>query len=88
LNRESIMEQLKVTISNHFKRVKTEFINESDRLYEDVGIDSLLLLQLIVYIEEDFEVVIPVHDIDPTSFVTVQSLIDFIENLVKLKEID
>ncbi|WP_232697820.1 petrobactin biosynthesis protein AsbD [Brevibacillus daliensis] len=56
-------------------------LDESMRLQEDLHIDSIMLLQLIVYIEEDLQVVVPANELDSRIFQTVGTLVTFIEQL-------
>lgn len=58
-----------------------EQLQESDRLYEDLSVDSIMVLQLIVYIEETFHVAVPEVGVEPETFLTVGSLVDFIISL-------
>ncbi|MEV5027387.1 phosphopantetheine-binding protein [Paenibacillus sp. LPE1-1-1.1] len=81
LNREEIINQLKSVIVNNLEIELAEDLNESDRLYEDLNIDSIMSLQLVVYIEEVFNVSVPEEEIDPTVYETVGKLATFIEQL-------
>ncbi|MBD8497783.1 acyl carrier protein [Paenibacillus sp. CAU 1523] len=56
-------------------------LKPSMHLYDDLGIDSVMLLQLIVHIEEDLSLIVPEDELDPSIFVTVESLIGFIKTL-------
>ncbi|OAS17717.1 phosphopantetheine-binding protein [Paenibacillus oryzisoli] len=58
-----------------------ELLQDSDRLYEDLNIDSIMVLQLVVYVEEVFHVVVPEVGVEPETFLTVGSLIEFILTL-------
>lgn len=58
-----------------------EQLKESHRLLEDLHIDSIMLLQLIVYMEEVFQIVVPEVGIDPETFLTVGSLFELIIDL-------
>ncbi|TXK84624.1 acyl carrier protein [Paenibacillus sp. N3.4] len=58
-----------------------ERLQDSDRLYEDLNIDSIMVLQLVVYIEEVFHVVVPEVGVEPETFLTVGSLVEFIMSL-------
>lgn len=60
---------------------KLQPLKESCRLNEDLYLDSVMILQLIVYIEEDMRLFVPEDEIDPNVFGTVGSLLDFIMQL-------
>jgi len=84
------MEQLRLDIMKALRTVMEENLEleglpdrlqESDRLYEDLHIDSIMVLQLVVYIEEAFDVVVPEVGVEPETFLTVGSLVEFITDL-------
>ncbi len=58
-----------------------DIIKVEDRLYEDLNVDSIMVLQLVVYIEEVFNVTVPEEEMDPAVFLTVGSIVDFIHAL-------
>ncbi|EEK73593.1 Acyl carrier protein [Bacillus mycoides] len=63
-------------------------LEETMRLNQDLYIDSVMMLQLIVYIEMDLKLCVPEDEIDPKAFLTVGSLLDFMEELQPLHEIN
>ncbi|EEL56552.1 Acyl carrier protein [Bacillus cereus F65185] len=56
-------------------------LEETMRLNQDLYIDSVMMLQLIVYIEMDIKLCVPEDEVDPKAFLTVGSLLDFMEEL-------
>ncbi|ANN32068.1 MULTISPECIES: petrobactin biosynthesis protein AsbD [Bacillus] len=56
-------------------------LEETMRLNQDLYIDSVMMLQLIVYIEMDVKLCVPEDEVDPKAFLTVGSLLDFMEEL-------
>ncbi|MEC2480111.1 petrobactin biosynthesis protein AsbD, partial [Bacillus cereus] len=56
-------------------------LEETIRLNQDLYIDSVMMLQLIVYIEMDIKLCVPEDEVDPKAFLTVGSLLDFMEEL-------
>ena len=80
---EQIMNQLRDIIADNLDLEIPETIKESDRIFEDLGIDSIMVLQTVVYIEENFDVSIPEDEVDPAAFETIGSLVQFIEKLHK-----
>ncbi|MHA4411806.1 petrobactin biosynthesis protein AsbD [Bacillus cereus] len=56
-------------------------LEETMRLNQDLYIDSVMMLQLIVYIEMDIKLCVPGDEVDPKAFLTVGSLLDFMEEL-------
>jgi len=61
-------------------------LRDDMKLNEELRLDSIMLVQLIVYIEMELEIWIPEDEIDPRVFTTVGSLLDFIEALRPVQE--
>jgi acyl carrier protein len=85
MERNEILGQLRNVIVENLEVQVAAQLNETDRLYEDLNIDSIMVLQLMVYIEEVFDVSIPEEDVDPSVFQSLGSLISFIQDLRKSK---
>ncbi|OUD08179.1 phosphopantetheine-binding protein [Marivivens niveibacter] len=60
-----------------------------DNTLEDLGIDSMALVESIFAIEEAFDISVPFNANDPTEsdfdISSVASIVDAVENLVKAK---
>ena len=56
-------------------------LEERMRLSEDLRIDSVMIVQLIVYLEVELLLDVPDSVIDPRAFATVGSLLDFMQEL-------
>ncbi|MGO4548867.1 phosphopantetheine-binding protein [Paenibacillus sp. 2TAB23] len=78
MERNRIVEGLRKIIAEELDVAAPAELNETDRLNEDLNLDSIMILQLAVYIEEYFEVAFPEEDVDPSVFATVGSLTDFV----------
>ncbi len=63
-------------------------LEETMRLNQDLYIDSVMMLQLIVYIEMDVKLCVPEDEVDPKASLTVGSLLDFMEELEPLQEVN
>ncbi|WP_138754351.1 phosphopantetheine-binding protein [Paenibacillus sinopodophylli] len=83
MERNRIVEGLRKIIAEELDVAAPDELNETDRLNEDLNLDSIMILQLAVYIEEYFEVAFPEEDVDPSVFATVGSLTDFVVALQK-----
>ncbi|MEK4006772.1 MULTISPECIES: phosphopantetheine-binding protein [unclassified Paenibacillus] len=81
MDKEQTIAQLRQVMSEQLELALPDVIKEEDRLYEDLNVDSIMVLQLVVYIEEVFNVTVPEEDLDPAVFQTVGSLVDFIHAL-------
>ncbi|MCG8406163.1 MAG: acyl carrier protein [Phycisphaerales bacterium] len=46
----------------------------------DVGLDSLRLMQMLVFVEEKLNVTLPDHEVTPERIESVNSLVDWIES--------
>lgn len=81
MDRGAIARQLREIVAGNLETSVPEELREEDRLNEDLNLDSIMVLQLAVYVEETFEVSIPEEEVDPAVFRTVGALIDFINRL-------
>ncbi|WP_281890737.1 phosphopantetheine-binding protein [Paenibacillus sp. YYML68] len=71
--------QLREVMTKHLQRPAIPPLTEELRLNEDLGLDSVMLLQLLVWIEVEIGLPIPEEEVDPRMFSTVGSLLDFME---------
>jgi aryl carrier protein AsbD len=85
MDKEVVIERLSEVIKQKLEIALPDQLMESNRLFEDLNIDSIMVLQLIVYIEEAFGVQVPEEDVDPAAFQTVGLLIAFIQGLMQSK---
>jgi aryl carrier protein AsbD len=81
MGRQEIIHELRNLIVENLELDAPEQLSELDRLYEDLRVDSIMVLQLIVYIEEVFRVNVPEEGIEPEAFLTIGSLVDLITSL-------
>ncbi|WP_127529295.1 phosphopantetheine-binding protein [Paenibacillus kobensis] len=81
MNKEQTVSQLRQIMSEQLELSLPDIIKVEDRLYEDLNVDSIMVLQLVVYIEEVFNVTVPEEEMDPAVFLTVGSIVDFIHAL-------
>ncbi|QJC52810.1 acyl carrier protein [Paenibacillus albicereus] len=58
-----------------------ERLDDELRLAEDLGLDSILVMQLIVWIEVRLGLAVPDAEVDPRAFATVGSVLDFMGEL-------
>ncbi|MFC4304120.1 phosphopantetheine-binding protein [Cohnella boryungensis] len=81
MERQEMAERIRRIIADNLDVAVPDVLKEEDRLSEDLNLDSIMVLQLAVYLEESFGVSIPEEEVDPSVFSTVSSLIDFIGTL-------
>ena len=74
----NILDELKTLIATSLG-VEENDIDESSNLAEDLGADSLDAVELIMEIEDHFD--ISIDEEDAQDLQTVQDIIDYIENV-------
>ena len=72
-----MLEKLKTLISENLE-INTDNVTESSSFKEDLGIDSLDLFELVMAMEEEFDMEIPSDDLENMS--TVGDVIEYIES--------
>ncbi|MFK4311352.1 MULTISPECIES: petrobactin biosynthesis protein AsbD [unclassified Bacillus (in: firmicutes)] len=88
MSREMLKEAVLSIMRERMELKNVTHLEETMRLNQDLYIDSVMMLQLIVYIEMDLKLCVPEDEIDPKAFLTVGSLLDFMEELQPLHEIN
>jgi acyl carrier protein len=63
-------------------KIPAEDIQTYQLLNDDLGIDSIRILELLSYIEDAFHFEMDVDDINPENFNSVNSVIQFVEGKV------
>jgi acyl carrier protein len=79
-SRQDIIQELRSVLVDHLELEVPAQLQETDRLFEDLNVDSLMALQLLVYIEEVFQISLPDDMADPQVFSSIGSLTSFIES--------
>ena len=72
-----MLEKVKTLISENLE-INTDNVTESSSFKEDLGIDSLDLFELVMAMEEEFDIEIPSDDLENMS--TVGDVIEYIES--------
>lgn len=80
LRREELHHKLVILMRDKFN-LPQETLAESMRLNEDLRIDSVMIIQLIVYIELELGLEVPDETLDPRIFATIGSVLDFMMEL-------
>ncbi|WP_426449565.1 phosphopantetheine-binding protein [Paenibacillus sp. S-38] len=84
MNREELRQGLKRLLTENLElpeAAKRETLDDSLRLNADLYVDSVRLLQLIVYIEEELKLAVPEEELDFQGLDTVGALLDFMAEL-------
>ncbi|MEK4706804.1 MULTISPECIES: petrobactin biosynthesis protein AsbD [unclassified Bacillus (in: firmicutes)] len=88
MSREMLKEAVLSIMREKMELKNVTHLEETMRLNQDLYIDSVMMLQLIVYIEMDLKLCVPEDEIDPKAFLTVGSLLEFMEELQPLHEVN
>lgn len=75
LQSSEVLDEVKKAISNHLG-VSLDSIKENSKLVDDLGADSLDLVELTMDLEEKFGIKIPDEDI--SKLTDVKSVVDYI----------
>ncbi|WP_212936233.1 petrobactin biosynthesis protein AsbD [Bacillus hominis] len=85
MRREMLKEAVLSIMRKKMELKNVTHLEETMRLNQDLYIDSVMMLQLIVYIEMELKLCVPEDEVDPKAFLTVGSLLDFMEELKPLQ---
>ena len=78
-----VLENIKLVISHQLK-IKNESVTENSRIVDDLGADSLDVIELLSILEERFDVKIPSEKSDEIT--TIRDLELYIEEKIEKKE--
>ncbi|MEY8346991.1 petrobactin biosynthesis protein AsbD [Bacillus cereus] len=85
MNRKMLKAALLKIMIEKMELKNVTYLEDTMRLNQDLYIDSVMMLQLIVYIEMDLQLYVPEDEVDPKAFSTIGSLLDFMEDLQPLQ---
>ncbi len=75
-----VADKIKTIIAENLE-VKLEDINDESKIQDDLGADSLDCVELIMSIEEEFDIDIPDEDAD--KLLTVGQIVEYVESKTK-----
>jgi acyl carrier protein len=78
MNRESVVTTLQAALSDVMER-EVGPLDESVRLAEDLHLDSTSMLELLMALEEAFELEVDPEDLNVEDFATLGTLADFVQ---------
>jgi acyl carrier protein len=58
MNKDEILEKVLKVIKNHFKKLKID-VGIDTHLVDDIGADSLDAMEIVMLLEDEFEIIIP-----------------------------
>jgi len=77
---------LQVIIRNLELNISTEDLQKADRLDELFGMDSIAIIELVVGIEQEFEIKVPPEYLTVTIFQNVNTIAEHVLALIRGKE--
>jgi acyl carrier protein len=72
-------EQIRAFVLEKFPQAKKKNLRDSDKLLESGIVDSLGILDLVAFLESDFQVHISDEELLPENFQTVEAIAQFVE---------
>ena len=82
---KNVEDQIKNFIVQHFPLAHNRHLNNDDNLLESGILDSLGILEVVSFLEDELNIRIDDEDLIPENFYTIQCIVDFIHN--KLNEV-
>ncbi len=74
-------ERVRKILVDQLGDIKEEEVTPQASIKDDLGADSLDVVEIVMGLEEEFEVTIP--DTEAEKIITVQQIIDYVENHAK-----
>lgn len=78
--RQFIMEELKASFGD------VEYLKDDTHLIENGFLDSLMILNLLAFLEENFGIILSSDETNPENFKTIQAIYDLIVRKMPLGE--
>ncbi len=78
MNRTELLNHVRLALSAVLNRDLPE-LSEESRLFEDLGLDSTSVIELLMSLETSINLEIEPDSLEPEVFMTVRSLADYIE---------
>jgi acyl carrier protein len=72
-------DQIRAFVLEKFPQAKKKNLRDSDKLLESGIVDSLGILDLVAFLESDFQVHISDEELLPENFQTVEAMAQFVE---------
>ena len=79
MQKELLASSLRTFINGHFPASKRRELQNADSLLESGIIDSLGVLDLVSFIESEFQIMVSDEDLTPENFQTIDRIMAFVE---------
>lgn len=83
MNREDISKKLKAFLCKFFGKKNVETLGDDDDFFDLGFVNSLFAMQLITFIETEFDVAIDVVELNMDNFNTINKIVNIIESKMK-----
>lgn len=74
--------QIKQFIQDSLLPLETSEIKLEDNLFE-FGLDSLKMMKLINFLEDEFKITVPFEKVNPTQFSNINNIVELVRQLQK-----
>jgi acyl carrier protein len=78
MNRTELLDHVRLALAAVLNRDLPD-LSEESRLFEDLGLDSTSVIELLMSLETSINLEIEPDSLEPEVFMTVRSLADYIE---------
>jgi acyl carrier protein len=75
---ESVASSVRSFITSHFPGARRRTLRDDDSLLESGIIDSLGVLDLVTFIEEEFKITVADDDLTPENFQNIERIMAFV----------
>jgi acyl carrier protein len=80
MNRDAVIEPITVALGEVLGR-DLDDLTEETRLFEDLGVDSTTILELLMALEDVLRILVDPDTLEPDHFTTVGTLADYVISL-------
>lgn len=84
--KKNIKEEIKKFIISELKEMDTnediEYLKDDTQLIENGFIDSMMILSLLAFIEENYGVILSSNELKPENFSTIEKISELIEKKI------
>lgn len=77
---DMVSKNIKDFIMKNFPLARNRNINEADPLLESGILDSLGILEIVTYIENEFQIVLNDEDLVPENFQSIACIVSFVQS--------
>jgi acyl carrier protein len=81
-----ITEQIRSFIGQKFPLARRRKIHDEDNLLESGVIDSLGVLEIVTFLNEDYSLIVEDDDLTPEHFQSIHSIANFVEQRLQAVE--